>query len=301
MKLTIPDPYGIKASDALRLAIDRGLMPTSWGTKELREVARAVKDLSVFSARTTNAVYVQALKDRVQRYLSAGYKGDRATLRLELKQELAQLGYSPETGFPGDEKLGIPPAEPGSLQDLGSDRRIDLILETQLRLMTGKAQRAKGLTAVALERYPFWELVRINERTKKRNWPKRWVEASGSLTKDQRMIAHKLDPVWEQIGSSEIFDDALDVSHPPFAFGSGMGWKQIDQRAFDALEWLHEAPLPVDVVKPKEPSVAEVMPAIQVSTDGLEPGILKRLKKSLGAALKRAVGITFGWIWGRGK
>ena len=120
MNLAIPDPYGLSASDALSLASERGLWPTAMGTAEIREVAASLRDRAVFSARTTNAVYLQALKDRIERYLAAGYKGDLASLRVELKDELRRLGYSPLTGFPGDEELGIEPAEPGSLQDLGS-------------------------------------------------------------------------------------------------------------------------------------------------------------------------------------
>ena len=42
-----------------------------------------------------------------------------------------------------------------------------------------------------------------------------------------RMIALKDAEVWSAIGDSALFPDALDVDHPPFAFESGMGWREI--------------------------------------------------------------------------
>jgi hypothetical protein len=42
-----------------------------------------------------------------------------------------------------------------------------------------------------------------------------------------RMVAHKLDPIWQELGDSANFDDALDTHVPPFAFNSGMGWREL--------------------------------------------------------------------------
>ena len=43
------------------------------------------------------------------------------------------------------------------------------------------------------------------------------------------MIALKDDPVWEQLGSSDLFDDGLDNPYPPFAFNSGMDVQDVDR------------------------------------------------------------------------
>lgn len=313
MELTIPNPYGVTASSALDLARERELLPGSWGTSQIRELSAALRERAVFSARTTDARYLQAVKDRVQRYLSAGYKGDLTSLRVELKQELARLGYHPERGFPGDEKLGIPPAKPGSLRDLSSDQRINLILNTQLRLMTGRAQRASGMRTMALLRYPAWELVRTEGRAAPRAWERRWVEAGGNLY-NGRMIAFKADPVWQKIGSSALFDDALDVDHPPFAFNSGMGWDQVKEdecrelgvtmlapttSSVETPTLPEPAPAPVPQMEPKPMTVDDLIPPAVAINDGLDLSILTRLKASLGAALTAAKKIVFKWFGGK--
>ena len=41
------------------------------------------------------------------------------------------------------------------------------------------------------------------------------------------MIALKDDDVWNNLGDSSLFDDGLDNPSPPFAFNSGMYWRQV--------------------------------------------------------------------------
>ena len=152
-------PYGSTLTEAFKLAKERGILPTWMGTAELRELETALKERAVFSARTTHADYLQALRTAINQLIDGGY-GGAGGVEGRLKQMLAQLGYDPVTGFPGDEELGIPPAEPGSLRDLSSDRRINLILDTQTQLLAGKGQQQRGLEPAALDLFPCYELVR---------------------------------------------------------------------------------------------------------------------------------------------
>lgn len=305
MKLLLKVPYGNTLSDAFAFARDRGILPTWMGTQELRDLEAGIKERAVFSARTTNAVYLQALHDRIQRFIADGYEGDQAKLRLELQQVLAELAYDPETGFPGDAELGIPPARAGSLQDLSSDRRINLILETQMQLIAGKGQQQRGLEPAALDLFPAYELVRVKAARVPRNWQQRWEDAGGTLINDEdgrvRMVALKTSEIWSLLGDPAIFPDALGVSYPPFCWGSGMAWEDVDADEWDRL-WLianpdgEEAPQPGSSVsdalagKPvpqetakKAAEVKQLPPAV-VSTSGLSMGTLARLKATLANA-----------------
>ena len=268
-------------TDALLSAMDRGILPTWMGTAELDELEAALKERAIFSARTTNAVYLEGLKERIGRLLAEGYEGDQAQIRLELKQILALLGYDPETGFPGDADLDIPPAVAGSLQDLSSDKRINLILDTQLELMAGKGQEQRGLSEAALDLFPAWELVRVKDARVPRDWFARFKQAGGRLLEDadgrKRLVAHKLDEVWSVLGDRAIFRDALGVTHPPFAFGSGMAWDAIEADEWQALSGTanrepRTANLPANVIR---------FPSAQISTDGLSKTTLERLSKTL--------------------
>lgn len=302
MALLIPNPYGSTASAAYALARKRGIYPTWMGTAEIRDLEAGIKERAVFSARTTNAVYLDALKQRIERFLADGYNGDMAKLRLELKDILTRLQYDPVKGFPGDEALGIPAARAGSLQDLSSDKRINLILTTQLQLMAGKGQEQQGLSEAALDLFPAYELVRLESRRVPREWLKDWKTAaeniewegvSKSAFAEGRMIALKTSPIWAAIGSSALFDDALDVSHPPFRFNSGMGWQVRDREA--ALHW----GLDVDgEAKMTVPPAIKKLPPESISTSGLSQSTLERLKSTLANAEAKNGRLTLESIFG---
>jgi hypothetical protein len=280
------------------MAQARKLLPTWMGSAELRQLEQGLRNASVFSARMTHARAVQWLKDAIARRLQGGMGNDKAKLRFELKQLLTRLGYTPEKGFPGDEALGIPPADPGSLRDLSSDVRINLLLDTQEQLMAGASQELRGNDPDRARIFPAWELVRISNRRVPRGsvgsgtkgWPQRFVESGGVITRDgtqEKMIALKSHPVWAALGNSAIFKDALDVSHPPFAFNSGMGWKEVYYRD------LPEAFLKQQQPKQKaEPTVAEervekVLPPVKAHTGSLDPGLKERLMAGLKASEDR--------------
>lgn len=273
-------PYGTTLSDAFAFARSRGILPTWMGTAELRELEEGIRARAVFSARTTHAGYLQALHDELQKLAEGGYGSTEAEIRARLKETLRELGYDPLTGFPGDEQLGIPPARPGSLQDLASDRRINLILDTQAQLIAGKGQQQRGLQPAALDLFPAYEFVRIKAVRVPREWLKRWAEAADNVDwkgvsrkalEAGRMVALKTSPIWAAIGSSALFDDALDVSHPPFCFNSGMGWREVEKAEAEQLGLGA-----ITASKQAQNDAAKLPPAV-ASTNGLSDDFLKAL------------------------
>lgn len=274
---------------ALRLSQERGLLPTRLGTAELRELAAGIRRAAVFSARTTSASYVSKIKEVVDGM--TGGSMDLATARLALKETLDAMGYTPEGGFPsfaeategrpGDPAGAVPPAVAGTLQDLRSDRRLNLILRTQEALMTGASQKLRGLEEQAVRMFPAWELVRIEERNVPRDWRARFNIALANLDREALapeapLMFTKGDPVWAAIGASELFDDALDVDHPPFAFESGMGWRAVPKAEADALGITGPAGEPLKEIE-------DALPRPKASTAGIAPDVLARLKAELDA------------------
>ena len=216
---------------ALDLARERGLLPSSMTARETAELAATLEGRAFWSARTTHASYLRDLKKLVERWVSGeGYNNDLGRLRMEARALLVRYGYNPEQGFPGDEAMGVPPATPGSLRDLGSEIRLNLIMDTQAALARGLGQKLRGLSR--LDTAPAWELVRYTSKAAPRDWPERWQQAvdnvsgAGVYSFRGRMVARKDSPVWAALGSRALFEDALDVDHPPFAFNSGMGWRE---------------------------------------------------------------------------
>ncbi len=234
-----PDPLTV--FDAQLASSARTAMPTGLDTAGLRELGAGVLARSVFTANGISAIYASKLKPLIDQ-LAAGEIGE-GQARSALAECLDVLGYDSQAGgFAGEE---VPAALKGTLQDLRSFRRMDLIVRTQRDLMAGAGLQFRGHQPDRLTQFPAWELVRVEARRVPRNWDgkaasertaeeARWVIAGGKFYKG-RMIAFKGDPVWGELGAWENFPDALGVDHPPFAYNSGMWWKEISAAECDEL------------------------------------------------------------------
>lgn len=303
----MPDKSSIlkRITDALGLSRARRILPTWMGTAQIRKAADGIFDNAVFSARTTSARYLTVVKEMVDGMLEG--ETDLPLARLTLKRMMQAIGYTPEGGFPetmdqDPDGKPVPPATAGTLEDLSSDRRIDFMLRTQEQLMQGAAQKLQGHDPVALRQFPAWRLVRIGKRLVPRDWKARWVLAmenldrgdelprdeQGNVLMDQvQLVAFKGDPIWKALGSSELFDDSMDVDYPPFAFNSGMGWAGVDQAETRALGIKGPAGETID-------DVLQVLPRPKASSLGIDPEILKQLKRDLKAKDERGLLVMEG-------
>lgn len=231
-----------RVTDALAQWRGRAPFPTELGSADLRGFSRELLERSVFSARATNARFVGELAAVVDEMLAG--TTNLATGRWRMMKLAAELGYDPEIGFPED-MADVPRAERDSLQDLSSKHRLDLMLETNVRMAANYGRMKAGTTPVALAVFPAWELVRTYTReiprgtpeSRSAGWDLRWQAAGEAVAwkgaaKDE-WIAHKLSPIWSALGDGAGgYDDAIGNPYPPFAFQSGMGW-----RAVPAREW----------------------------------------------------------------
>ena len=282
---------------AFLAASARQALPTTLGTAGLRELGAGVLARAAFCARGSSAIYASKIKEVIDT-LSAGdiSEGQARTI---LYQTLDALGYTPEGGFPDDLTGEVPPAIRGTLQDLRSFRRMDLIVRTQLDLMTGAGQQMRGHEPDSLTLFPAWELVRYEGRRAPRFWggremgtekaaateEPRWTIAGGRLYAG-RMVAFKGDPVWGELGSYDNFSDALGVDHPPFAFSSGMGWKPVSAEECEKLgvtgpnretaeEWFASRP---NILAGKLP-----LPAPRLSLEGVDPKLIEDFQAAMQA------------------
>ncbi len=286
-------------------------LPTTLTSSELRALGADVLRQSLFSARMSNATAVQALREAISRILSGigdGTSADNlADALLKLKQIGDLLGYDPAHGFPGE---SAEPAEAGSLRDLFSTDRLNLILNTQQAMTQGAAKNIWGNTPDALEQYPAWELVRVasveTPRGEKRvkgglaadpenSWASRWqaaVEDSGDtdagdiFAASGRMVARKDSPIWDSLGEGAGgYDDTLGNAYEPFAFNSGMGRVELSAKEYAALGGDDSGIAPSDTdFGPGE---------VSLNKSRFDPDILKALKSGLESGdLKFAVKVS---------
>jgi hypothetical protein len=272
----MPDLKAI--TDALTAAQKRGALPTRLGTAELRELGAEVLARSVFTARGTNAIFASKLKEVID-LLAAGDIGE-GQARTALYEVLDALGYDVEKGgFPGEE---LEPGLKGTLQDLRSFRRLDLIVRTQRDLMQGAGAKMRGSEPDRLQQFPAYELVRVMAVEAPRDWPSRWQIAGGTVRPDRRMIALKGAPIWGELGSYQNFSDALGVDHPPFAFNSGMGWRELSAEDVAAAKVTGPDGATVEEFLKSQPVTMtgkQPLPTPKISLVGVDPAIIDRFKR----------------------
>lgn len=211
-------------------ALPRNILPTDKSAADIRAAYDlAVRQRSLFSARTTSARYLQDLA-RLLETLEKG-EANEADVRLELQKKLAALGYDPEAGgFPGDE--GIPPADPGTLADLSSDMRLRLVLRTNQSIAANLRRKAEAAAdPAALWQFPGWEFARKGYVKKPRDWTARWQNAGSAVgwegASRGEMVALKSSPIWAALG--KYGEDSTGSDVPPFAYNSQMGWLDADR------------------------------------------------------------------------
>lgn len=230
MIFTDPIPF----AEALESRAVKSVMPTNLGSRELQSLGAEIREFAHFSARTSNVTLLERQSNIIEQLLRPGPQvegleviADPATARTALKDMLRKIGYDP------DEDPNQP--QPGSLQDLSSDARIDLIVRTNTEIAKGAGKFAADQDPARLEAWPAQELVRFESRNDKRNWLRRFNEAgnagggSGWTVQGGRMIALKDDPVWSMLGSPDLFEDGLGNPYPPFAFNSGMWTRDVSR------------------------------------------------------------------------
>jgi hypothetical protein len=281
--------------EAARQSAGREVLPTSLSTAEIRDrIDAELRTRSVFVARGANVDFLSKVKEVVTQV--ADGEMDDATARWTLLETLRALGYTPEGGFPDIETGQVPPAVRGTLEDLSSKRRLDLIIRTQVDLMRGAAAKAEGIAD--MEAFPAWELVRVQSVETPRDWPARWAIAGGKMT-DGRMIALIGDPVWGELGSSGNFDDALDVDYPPFAFNSGMGWAGLSAADVRRLGVRGPEGETVEVWQSEERAVLggmtePVIPEPAISLRDADPALVRRLEEETDAVIIEGRATTAG-------
>jgi hypothetical protein len=258
--LDSPTPF----AEAVDHLLAKKQMPTDLSSAELRQLDAGIKRQSLFSARTTLQYHLDNIFTAVESVLNpkTEQRADRvtatnpqgnvttgmnpATARSFLRQGLT--GYLPK------------PGEEGTIKDLSSDARLNLVVKTNVQLAQGAGQFVQGNSSDdVVEAFPAWELIRFEDREVPRgekvvkgevvddpgnDWPSRFraaAEAAGDddalrvLDETGRMMARKDSELWQSLGDGAGgYDDTLSNPYPPFAFNSGMWTQEVSRE--DAID-----------------------------------------------------------------
>lgn len=249
----------------------RQLLPTSLDSAAYAELPQWVRDQAFLSSQVATADILAALQENIDRLLGGGDRGpgmsmDPALFRVGMRDMLAGIDYAPAN-----------PDDVGTIKDLRSNARLNVIVRTQEEMATGHGQYLQSIDQDAVDLWPAWELIRVRNSRVPRDWEERWTEAAATsgdsdavrmLSEHGRMIARKDSPIWISLSR-------FGRPHPPFDYNSGMGVEDIDHDECIALGLIGAG----DRVQAPDPAGP---PTPQAATDGLPGDLRSAIAANLG-------------------
>lgn len=220
----------------------RAALPLAADSRAIAEMDRQVLERGFFSATNIFDEPLHLMRNAVAAIVSprTEQRPDRVTpenpagnvtvapslpeIRLATRRALDAAGYVPD------------PERAGTIQDLGSFRRINLVIEHNAAEAASYGQYVAGQNDAVLDAYPAQELVRFEDRKEPRDWVQTWRAAGGKVypggdeatLNSYRLIAAKDDPIWTAISR-------FGHPWPPFDFGSGMGLRDVSRAEAEEL------------------------------------------------------------------
>lgn len=185
-------------------------VPTTADSAALAKLPAQLRAQALFSARLNLVDPLAEIGRSISGILSGTKSASES--RRDIRAALAAADYEP-TG--------------SGIKDHTTQKRLDLILQQNVRAARGYARRREGMDPDTLDLWPAQELVRVYGRKVPRDWKARFVESGGNLVSG-RMIALKTSPVWMSLSR-------FGVPWPPFDFGSGMGVRDISRKEAESL------------------------------------------------------------------
>jgi hypothetical protein len=224
---------------------------------ELAALPASIRRHALFSAKMSLLDPLVEMGNSIKQILDGTKSASES--RRDIRAALSAAGYV------------APAGKEESLQDHTTQRRLDLILQQNVRKARGYAKRSADMDPDTLDQWPAQELIRVMPRKSERNWKARWVAAGGQLIKG-RMVALKTAPIWANISR-------FGEPFPPFDYGSGMGLKDIDRDEAEALGLLG----PEDILTPDPVEFPDVEEANLPGIDQM-PQLMEAVKKAMGDA-----------------
>lgn len=249
MAATVKSP--LPFTEAMKALARRKALPSSLDSAGLRQLGAAFHRQNFVSAQTLLQDLLDNYKDavgqilnptdvtRADRVSESNPEGkvqeglDLATARMQIRDLQRKLGYAPAED------------EAGTIKDLSSDKRIDLVVRTNTELAQGAGDFLRQNDEDVIDLFPAWELYRLEPRDKERDWEQRWriaaavaqdPKALAALELSGTMAALKSSGIWQALGDGEGgYMDTLGNPYPPFAFNSGMWTRELSRDEAEEL------------------------------------------------------------------
>ena len=201
----------------------KALVGSDIASREWNSIQAGFRDRAFFSSQVAELQFLEAF--RTGSAAHAAGAADISKIRMALRDFLQKAGHE------------TPDELKGTIKDLYSKARLDVILKTNVATARGFVRYANGMSPGAFAAFPAQKLLRIRQRKQGRAWDARWKAAGDSVgwkgaTPDfGTRTALKDSPIWQALGDGAGgYRDGLGNPFPPFAWGSGVGVVNVSRK-----------------------------------------------------------------------
>ena len=207
--------------------LQKALVGSNIDSREWNSVQAGLRDRAFFSSQVAEHQFLDAF--RTGSAAHAAGAADISKIRMVIRDYLTRKDYRPTDDIRG------------TIKDLTSKARLDVIIKTNVATARGFVRYANGMSPGAFAAFPAMKLLRIRQRKQGRAWDARWKAAGDSVgwkgaTPDfGTRTALKDSPIWQALGEGAGgYRDGLGNPYPPFAWGSGVGVVDVSRK--EAIE-----------------------------------------------------------------
>jgi hypothetical protein len=188
--------------------------------------------------------------------------------RQRLRDVLDEIDYKPPRG------------QEGTITDLSSNQRLDLIVRMQTMLSQGYGQYEQHQDPDVLMVWPCVELRRVGQRMKPREssdgvpdeyWQEKWEEVGGELY-DGRMVCRADDPIREEVSD-------FGLPYGPPGYNSGYDWVPVRRDVAVDLGVIEDD-------EETEPQSRHFDDDVEESVEGMADDLVGVLLRALGKGYK---------------
>lgn len=224
---------------------------------EWSEVPTALRERAFFSSRVENGRFLQRGQDLINDFLASSREtlpdgqtalklGGRARFVEQMREFAIKEGMADL----------VPPEDRGGLKDITSQKRLELIFNTQVKQADDFGYRKQGMDPDVLDAYPAQRFIRVVDVQEPRSWHAQFEDK----------VFLKTSPIWKAINQD------FGVPWGPWGWGCGHDVEDVDRDETESLGLLK----PGEAVAPPPPE--DFNDNLKASTDGIEPELIQKWK-----------------------
>lgn len=250
----------IRFEEAITKLGTRGSIGSDLTSSQWRDVPVGLRERAFFSARVESVRFLDRTKGMLQDFLS----GNRETLpsgATALKVGGRAKFVEMAREFAIKEGMGpLDPRDKGTVKDITSQQRLQLIFDTQTRQAQDFGYWQQGQDPDVLDAFPAQRFVRERDAKEPRDWHQQF----------EGMVRLKSD-----LGFWRAINRDFNVPWGPWGWGCGHDVEDVDRQEAEDLGLLKPG-------EPVSPVDKKFNDDLQASTRGLDPELMEMLKDSFG-------------------